>query len=134
MKEAKLISIDKTTKCNDFQQSIRFSLDETRLQYDWHAYRGGNKVIKILSGNVLALIVQLDDWDNPAHNLEVKEHFLSVKEGEIAALVLPSGYAVNFKALIPGSEIEITPEEITEEAVAEKFTYTKNRWYFASFF
>jgi len=134
MKETILYSVDKPKNCIDFQQSIRFSLDERRLIYDWHAYRGENKVIRILSGNVLALIVHLNDWDNPAHNLQVKEHFLSAEDGEVATIVLKSGYAVNFKALIPGSEIEITPEETTEETIAEKFTYTKNRWYFASFF
>ena len=134
MKDAVLISIDKTTEENDFQQAIHLSLDETKLIYDWHAFRGENKVIRVLSGKVLALIVQLNDWENPAHNLPVIEQVLSTDNGDLSTIVLQSGFAVNFKALIPGSEIEITPEVTIKAISAKKFTYTKDRWYFASFF
>ena len=107
-------------------------LHESGVNTKWYTLTS-RQMMKITEGCVKILLAKLDQINNPSHYLKVEEHVISAGQKEVAVHV-PKGYAVNFKAIIPGSRLEIRYSDIKGETIPAKVTFDKDRWYFDSFF
>lgn len=94
---------------------------------DWYGSQTQHKTLKLIKGSFLVLLVQLNDWKNPKHNLAVQEYILC-KENQ--RLEVPAGYVCSYKAIEPGSELGVF-SSLTQN---EEERFERELWYFDSFF
>ena len=107
---------------------------DTYVADDWYALASVQQRLKVIDGSIKILVVKLDRFDNPSHYLKVEEHILSSDVNRKDTLNIPEGYAVNFKAIVPASKLEIYTSYSGDGTIPKKVTFDKDRWYFESFF
>lgn len=80
----------------------------------------------ITSGEVIIQLVNIDNWEKPSKNLEVKKYYLSENDNSI--LYIPPGYANGFKFLSPNASLIVFSDRTLKESENDDFRYDKNMW------
>ena len=116
---------------NDFDMSQikRFYLiehEETSIIRAWQGHKLEQKWFFVLKGSFLVGVVQPDNWENPSKDLEVKTFILKDTNNEI--LYIPGGFANGFRALEPGSVLQVFSDLHLSTSVADNFRFNTELW------
>lgn len=92
----------------------------------WHGHKREAKAVIALSGSAILAAVEVDDWENPSPDLEVKRFVLtSDKPG---ALIIPAGYANGFKTLTSDSTLMFMSTTTLQESLGDDFRFDARHW------
>jgi dTDP-4-dehydrorhamnose 3,5-epimerase len=92
----------------------------------WHAHRNEGKYVLVVSGAALVCCVEIDDWDNPSADLDVKRFVLS--ERSPAVLRIPPGYANGFMTLSPDAKLLFFSTSTLEESLGDDVRFPARFW------
>lgn len=92
----------------------------------WHAHKIENKYFLIIKGAFQISAVKIDNYKNPSKKLKPKNFFLKEQTGDI--LHIPGGFANGFKALYPGSIIQIFSNSHLAKSLKDDFRYEYDYW------
>jgi dTDP-4-dehydrorhamnose 3,5-epimerase-like enzyme len=92
----------------------------------WHGHRHERKAAMVTAGAVLLCAVEIDDWDAPSPDVEVKRYVLSARNP--AVLLLPAGYANGFMNLSAETQIAFFSSVTVEESLRDDFRYPARHW------
>ena len=112
---------------SDVKRFYQIENSSTDVIRAWQAHKKENKYFFASSGSFLICAVEIDDWDNPSPNLDVKEFILSATTSAI--LMIPSGYANGIKALEEGSKLLVFSSNTLEDGKDDNYRFDKDLWY-----
>jgi dTDP-4-dehydrorhamnose 3,5-epimerase len=92
----------------------------------WHGHKYEAKYCMAMTGTFLVGAVEIDDWDNPSHDLETHKFTLSANQPAI--LYIPPGYANGIKNLTADSKIIFWSTSTFEEAKIDDYRYIHDYW------
>lgn len=92
----------------------------------WHGHKKEAKYLMVISGSFVVGAVQIDDWDNPSQDLEVKRFVLSAAKPSL--LYIPSGYANGLMNLENDSRIMVYSTSSLEESKGDDFRFDSRHW------
>ncbi len=94
----------------------------------WNGHRLEKKWFYCVNGAFTIGLVEIDNWESPSKDLEVKMHRLSDTESRI--LCVPEGYASCIKADIPDSTLMVLSGKTMQDALEaqDNWKYEKNYW------
>lgn len=114
---------------NDFDMSLvkRFYIiknADVELVRGWRAHRIEQRWFYVLAGAFELDLVQIDNWEKPALDLDVQK--IKVDASEMQVLHVPAGYGTAFRALQPDSELLVFADHGIEHARLDDYTWPLN--------
>lgn len=92
----------------------------------WHAHKNEAKYILVVKGAAMIGAVEVDDWDNPSKNLEVKRFILDSASPSV--LKIPAGYANGIMSLSKDTQVMIFSNSSIEESKKDDFRFDPRYW------
>lgn len=92
----------------------------------WHAHRREGKYVLAVAGSALVCCVQIDDWESPSPELEVRRFVLSARKPAI--LRVPPGYANGFMTLTEDSKLIFFSTSTLEESLGDDVRFGARLW------
>ncbi len=92
----------------------------------WHGHRFEKKWFYCVKGSFTLGLVEIDDWENPAPNLEAQIVKLSDRESRIVCV--PEGYANWIKADVADSVLMVFSGKLLDEAANDSWRYDPELW------
>ncbi|MCE7936357.1 sugar epimerase [Candidatus Saccharibacteria bacterium CPR2] len=92
----------------------------------WHAHKKEAKYVLVVKGSALVGAVEIDDWNTPSKQTEVKRFVLSEKTPKI--LYIPAGYANGFMSLTGDTQIIFFSTSTLEESLNDDIRYHARHW------
>jgi len=92
----------------------------------WHAHRNEGKYVLAVSGAALVCCVEIDDWEQPSANLEVKRFVLSDRSP--AVLRIPPGYANGFMTLSAGAKLMFFSTSTLDDSLGDDVRFPARFW------
>jgi dTDP-4-dehydrorhamnose 3,5-epimerase-like enzyme len=92
----------------------------------WHAHRHEAKYVLAVSGSALVCCVQVDEWESPSRELEVKRFVVS--ERAPAVVRVPEGYANGFMTLSLDAKLMFFSTRTLEESLGDDIRYPARYW------
>jgi dTDP-4-dehydrorhamnose 3,5-epimerase-like enzyme len=92
----------------------------------WHGHRNEAKFVLAVAGAALVCCVEIDDWENPSPDLEVKRFVLS--ERKPAVLHVPAGHVNGFMTLSPDAKLMFFSTSTLEESLGDDVRYPARFW------
>jgi len=117
--------------CNSFDLTkyVRF-YDVVNFQSNfiraWHGHKIESKAAIVREGSVMICLVEVDNWDKPSKELEIKKIFLSQKNPKV--LEIPAGYAHGFMSLEPNTKITFYSDKTTKDSLEDDYRFDYNFW------
>jgi len=79
-----------------------------------------------VSGTALVCCVEIDDWDNPAKELDVQRFVLD--ERKPAVVRVPPGYVNGFMTLTPGARLMFFSSATLEHSLGDDIRFPARYW------
>ena len=111
------------TKYVRFYDVINFQSNFIRA---WHGHKHESKAALVREGSAMICLVEVDNWDKPSKELEIKKYFLSQKNPKM--LVIPAGYAHGFMSLEPNTKITFYSDKTTKDSLGDDYRFDYNFW------
>jgi len=92
----------------------------------WHAHKKEAKYVLVVKGAAVVGTVEIDDWDKPSKDLEVKRFVLSEKKPTV--LYIPEGYANGFMSLTKDAQLIFFSTSSLDESLGDDFRYDSHHW------
>jgi len=92
----------------------------------WHAHRREGKYVTVITGAALVGAVKIDNWDNPARDVEVQRLVVSAKTPKV--IYIPPGYANGFMSLTSDLKIVFFSTASLEESQGDDIRYEARYW------
>ena len=92
----------------------------------WHGHKEEGKYVLCLKGSAWIRYVKIDNWEQPAKNLEVKQVFLSDKKPSI--LYIPGGYVNGFMSLTDDMKLMFFSTSSLQESLKDDFRFSYDYW------
>ncbi len=92
----------------------------------WHAHKRERKWVTVLTGAALAACVEIDDWESPSKDAEVKRFVLDASKPSV--LEIPAGYANGAMSLLPETKIAYFSDTGLDESLADDFRFPARYW------
>lgn len=92
----------------------------------WHGHKKEAKYVLAVKGSALLCAVQIDDWENPSKNLDVKKFVLSEKTPSV--LYIPAGYANGFMSLTNDTKLMFFSTSVLEDSLNDDFRFDSKYW------
>jgi dTDP-4-dehydrorhamnose 3,5-epimerase len=100
---------------------------DTSVIRAWQGHRIEHKYFYVVKGRFALAWVAIDNWEQPAVNLEA-EHII-LEENMPAVLHIPSGYANGMKALEPGSILMVYSNLTLKESAEDRWSFDQTLWF-----
>ncbi|WP_447770436.1 WxcM-like domain-containing protein [Sphingobacterium faecium] len=112
---------------NDFDMSLvkRFYIiknADIELVRGWRAHRIEQRWFYVLTGAFELDLVQIDNWEKAAVDLDVQK--IKLDASEMQVLHVPPGYGTAFRALQPDSELLVFADHGIEHARLDDHTWS----------
>jgi len=112
------------SKIKRFYQVENHSKDTIRA---FHGHLKEEKYVYVASGDVMILLVPLDNVENPDKKAKIEKYILSSKSPSI--LHIPSGYANGFKALCDDTKIIFfSTKSLKDSEQNDDYRYSYDYW------
>jgi len=111
---------------SDVKRFYQIENSSTDVVRAWQAHKKENKYFFASSGSFLICAVEIDDWDNPSPNLDVKKFILNSQESAI--LKIPAGYANGIKALEEDSKLLVFSSNSLEAGKDDNYRFPAGLW------
>lgn len=92
----------------------------------WHAHKNEQKIIVCIQGCAQISAVQVNDFDNPSKDTDVKNFYLS--ENNTECIFIPSGYANGFMSLKNNTKLLIFSNFSLKESINDDYRYPYDYW------
>tara|TARA_B110000971_G_C19904426_1_gene451551 strand:+ start:344 stop:784 length:441 start_codon:yes stop_codon:yes gene_type:complete len=92
----------------------------------WHGHKNESKAAIVREGSAMICIVEINNWENPSKELEIKKFFLSQNSPKI--LEIPAGCANGFMSLEPNTKITFYSNKNTKESIGDDYRFDYNFW------
>ncbi len=92
----------------------------------WHGHRHEAKYVLVVAGAALVCCVEIDDWENPSRELEVKRFVLS--ERSPAILRVPESYVNGFMTLTPDAKLMFFSTSSLEDSLGDDLRFPARYW------
>ena len=92
----------------------------------WHGHRREAKYVTVVAGAALVCCVEVDDWERPSPDLEVKRFVLS--ERKPAVLHVPAGFVNGFMTLAPDSKLIFFSTSTLDESAGDDIRFPARFW------
>ena len=92
----------------------------------WHGHRRETKYVLAVSGAVLVCCLEIDDWERPSPDLEVKRFVLTDRKP--AVLRVPAGYANGFMTLTSDAKLLFFSTSTLEESLDDDIRFPARFW------
>ena len=92
----------------------------------WHGHRNEAKYVLAVAGSALVCCVEIDDWESPSRDLEVKRFVLS--ERQTAVLRVPAGFVNGFMTLTPDAKLMFFSTSTLEESLGDDIRFPSRYW------
>lgn len=92
----------------------------------WHGHRHESKFVLAVSGAALVCCVEVDDWENPSRDLEVKRFVLSAEKP--AVLHVPAGHVNGFMTLTDHAKLIFFSTSTLDESVGDDIRFPARFW------
>ncbi|MGK6342941.1 WxcM-like domain-containing protein [Chryseobacterium sp. DT-3] len=87
-----------------------------KIEQRWFLAAGGSFEIKT---------VEIDDWENPSHDLSIK--IFQLKSSEFSLLKVPPGFATSIQALEENSKL-LVMSDYKQDEVEDNYKFNQNTW------
>ena len=91
----------------------------------WHGHKNEGKLIKVIKGNFLVGTVEIDNWDSPSKDLELKLFEVNTDTG---LLYIPTGYANGAMNLASDSSIMYFSTAHLDESIEDDYRFDSKFW------
>jgi dTDP-4-dehydrorhamnose 3,5-epimerase-like enzyme len=92
----------------------------------WHGHRNEAKYVIAVTGAALVCCVEIDDWESPSRDLEVKRFVL--EERSPAVLRVPPGYVNGFMTLTPDAKLIFFSTATLSESTGDDIRFPARYW------
>ena len=92
----------------------------------WHGHRREEKYVLAASGAALVCCVEVDDWENPSPELEVRRFVLSDRSPSV--LHVPAGSVNGFMTLTPDATLVFFSTSTLEESLGDDVRFPARFW------
>jgi dTDP-4-dehydrorhamnose 3,5-epimerase len=92
----------------------------------WHGHRREAKYVLAISGAALVCCIQIDDWEDPSPDLDVRRFVLS--ERRPAMLRVPPGFVNGFMTLTAGAKLIFFSTSTLAESLDDDIRFEARRW------
>jgi dTDP-4-dehydrorhamnose 3,5-epimerase len=92
----------------------------------WHAHKKEAKYVLVVKGAAVVGAVEIDDWDKPSKDAEVKRFVLSEKKPTV--LYIPAGHANGFMSLTKDAQLMFFSTSTLEESLGDDIRYDARYW------
>ncbi len=92
----------------------------------WHGHRHEAKYVTAVSGTALVCCAEVDDWDNPSRELEIKRFVLSDRSPSV--LYVPEGYVNGFMTLTPDAKLMFFSTSTLEDSLGDDVRFPARFW------
>ena len=99
---------------------------DTSVIRGWHGHQYEKKWFYCVKGAFTIGLVEIDNWENPSHDLKAQKYHLTEQESRI--ICVPEGYANCIKASIPGSILLVFSGKTLPEAYLDSWRYDSKLW------
>lgn len=113
----------------NFEGVKRFYVVENHKQgfiRAWHGHKKEGKYVFAAKGSAVVCAVEIDDWENPSKELEVKRYVLSDKKPSV--LYIPAGYANGFMSISEDSKLMFFSTLTLDESLNDDFRFDSRLW------
>lgn len=113
----------------DLKPIVRFyeiAPKDTSIVRAWQAHKEECKWFYCTQGSFKVNLIQLNNFENPADNLEI--HSFELHSELPQALFVPGGYANGFKALSDDSKLLVFSNFGLEDSKEDDYRYDYNKW------
>jgi dTDP-4-dehydrorhamnose 3,5-epimerase len=93
----------------------------------WQGHKKETKCFYALEGSFIIAAVQLDDFEQPSHELKPLKFMMEAKEPKI--LIIPQGYANGIRALTKNNKLLIFSNLPLQESREDTFRFPSNLWF-----
>jgi len=92
----------------------------------WHGHKRETKYMTAVHGAVLVCCIQIDDWDDPGHDLPI--HRFALSEKAPAVLRIPAGYVNGFMSLTDDAKVLVFSTATLEESLGDDVRFPARHW------
>jgi dTDP-4-dehydrorhamnose 3,5-epimerase len=92
----------------------------------WHGHRHEEKYVLAVSGTALVCCVEVDDWEAPSRELEVRRFVLDERQPSV--LHVPAGHVNGFMTLTPGAKLIFFSTSTLEESLEDDVRFPARYW------
>jgi len=114
-----------------------FNFDEVRRFYmvsnhesgfvrAWHGHRNEAKYVMVVNGAALVCCVEIDVWEDPSPDLEVKRFVLDERDPTV--LFVPPGFVNGFMTLTPDAKLIFFSTATLEESTGDDIRFPARYW------
>lgn len=92
----------------------------------WHGHRHETKYVLAVSGAALVCCIEIDDWERPSQDLEVKRFVLSARSPSV--LLVPEGHVNGFMTLTPDAKLIFFSTSTLEASLGDDIRFPARYW------
>jgi dTDP-4-dehydrorhamnose 3,5-epimerase-like enzyme len=113
-------------KLDDVRRFYLVSNHTAGLVRAWHGHRNEAKYVLAVAGAALVCCVEVDDWERPSRELEVKRFVLD--ERKPAVLRVPPGFVNGFMTLTPEAKLLFFSTATLDESLSDDIRFPARYW------